>query len=85
MYMYIHIIYMYIHIAPNFHRSCKLKRFAETIFADQRNPVSHSFYLCLFAVPDQSAKNVKIMRLVTLALYGIHVYIYTTYMYIHVV
>ena len=39
-------------------------------FADQGNPVSHTFYLCIFAAPDQSTKNVKIMRLENLALYG---------------
>ena len=48
-----------------------MKRFAETIFADQGNPVSHAFYLRLFVVPDQSAKNAKIMRLENLVLYGI--------------
>ena len=47
-----------------------MKRFAETIFTDQRNPVSDAFYLRLFTAPDQSAKNVKIMRLENLALYG---------------
>ena len=33
-------------IEPNF-RGPQLKRFAETIFADQGNPVSHAFYLRL--------------------------------------
>ena len=38
---------------------------------DQGNPVSHVFYGRLFAVPGQSAKNAKIMRLENLALYGV--------------
>ena len=46
----------------------KLKCFAETIFADQRTLLAMPFYLRLFAVPDQSAKNVKMMRLENLAL-----------------
>ena len=48
-----------------------MKRFAETIFADQGNPVGHAFYLRLFAVPDQSTKNAKIIHQKNLALYGI--------------
>ena len=73
--------------AHNFRRSCNLKRFAETIFADQGNPVSHALYLCLFAVPDQSVKNAKIMRLENFALYGIHVHIHDhtcTCIHVHV-
>ena len=29
-----------------------MKCFAETIFADEGNPVSHAFYLCLLAAPN---------------------------------
>ena len=38
--------------------------------------VSHAFHLRLFAVPNQSAKNMKIMRLENLALYGICIYVH---------
>ena len=50
----------------NFRRSCNLKS-----FADEGNPVSHACHLRLFAVPDQSVKNAKMMRLEIVALYGI--------------
>ena len=35
-----------------FRGSCNLKHFAETIFVDQGNPVSHAFYLHLFVAPN---------------------------------
>ena len=38
--------------AHNFRGSCNLKRFVETIFADQGNPASHAFFLRLFAAPN---------------------------------
>ena len=53
-----------------------MKCFAETIFADQGNLLATPFTVSLisrrliFAVPDQSAKNAKIMCLENLALYG---------------
>ena len=59
-----------------------MKRFVETIFADQRNPVSHAFYLRLFAVPDQSAKNGEIMYLENLALYGTSWVVLQRYFYV---
>ena len=82
--MYIYILY--IPYSTKFSRrgSCNLKRFAETIFADQGNPVSHAFHLRLFAVPDQSMKNTKIIRLKfgAIRLYNVHLYNYIyNYMY----
>ena len=78
MYTYVHVypVYHQIFEVHNFHGSCNLKRFAETISRIKEillpTPFTYAFSRRLiFAVPDQSAKNTKIMHLENLALYGI--------------